>query len=384
MASPREKEIYLDHNATTPLDPRVAQAMAECWAAGAGNPHSKTHKAGWRAAEQLEQARRQVAALVGCGPECIIFTSGATEANNLVILGLAASCEASSGPGHIVSSSIEHPSVREPLAALAKRGWRVEEIPVGPEGFVAPNDVAAALCADTRLVTVMAANNETGTLQPVSEIAAICRGADVPYLSDCAQAAGKITLSPFEKGPTMISLSAHKFYGPMGIGALVLSPEIALQPVTFGGGQERGLRPGTIPLPLAVGFGLAAEIAAAERVEEAQRLAGLAMRLRDGLQEIYPEMVLNGDWHARLPGTLNVRFPSIEAEELLLALPNLQLSTGSACGSGRTEPSYVLRSLGLLAEEIAQSIRIGLGRTTTEEDIETALRDFATALEKLR
>jgi cysteine desulfurase len=170
----------------------------------------------------------------------------------------------------------------------------------------------------------------------------------------------------------------------MGIGALVLSPEIALQPVTFGGGQERGLRPGTIPLPLAVGFGLAAEIAAAERVEEAQRLAGLAMRLRDGLQEIYPEMVLNGDWHARLPGTLNVRFPSIEAEELLLALPNLQLSTGSACGSGRTEPSYVLRAHGLLAEEIAQSIRIGLGRTTTEEDIDTALRDFATALEKLR
>jgi cysteine desulfurase len=350
---------------------------------GAGNPHARENRTGWRAAEALDHARRSVAALIGARPECLVFTSGATEADNLAILGLAAAFGDRPGSHHALFSAIEHPAVRGPMDQLRRRGWEVEEIPVSPAGLVDPSEIARRIQPATRLVSVMAANNEIGTRQPLTEIGALCRSRGAVLHSDAAQAAGKVPLDVGETGCGLMSLSAHKLYGPAGIGALFIAPGVTLAPVLHGGAQERGLRPGTVPVMLAVGFATAAEIAQREMAEEAQRLEAYRGRLLQGLRRVCPSLVVNGTLEARLPGNLNLRFPGLPAEDLLAAAPDLMLSSGSACASGRQEPSSVLRALGLTAEEAAASIRISLGRFTTEAEIDVALERLTAAIASL-
>ncbi len=381
--SPPPEEIYLDNAATTPLDPRVKAAMDDYLKSGAGNPHARENRAGWRAAEALDRARRSVADLIKARPECLVFTSGATEADNVAILGLAAARRDRPGPHHALYSAIEHPAVRGPMNELRRRCWEVEEIPVSPAGLVDPAQIEDRIGPETRLVSVMAANNEIGTLQPLAEIGALCQSRGIAFHSDAAQAAGKVPLDVGEIGCGLMSLSAHKLYGPAGIGALFIAPDVALAPVLHGGAQERGLRPGTVPVMLAVGFATAAKVARREMSGEARRLEAFRDRLLQGLQRICPGLVVNGTLEARLPGNLNLRFPSLQAEALLAEVPELVLSTGSACASGEPGPSLVLRALGLTAEEAAGSIRISLGRFTTEAEIEVALERLTAAIARL-
>lgn len=381
-AEAHAREVYLDHNATTPIDPRVKAAIDACLDGGVGNPHSSSHKAGWRAREAVDRARRQVAALIGAKAEQIVFTSGSTEANNLAIWGAAAACERGhGGPGQLLYSAIEHPSVREPCIGLAGRGWEVEEVPVRPDGILEPEELARRMTSRTRIVAVMAANHEIGTRQPIETVASLCKARNVILHCDATQAVAKVPLHAEAVGQGLVSLSAHKFYGPMGIGALYIAPGVRLVPMLQGGAQERGLRPGTVPVGLAVGFGRAAEIAATDLTREADRLASWRDRLLSGLRAVRPDLVVNGALSQRLPGNLNCRFPGMDAERLLLAVPELQISTGAACASGRQEPSSVLRALGLTPAEIAASVRICLGRFTTEADLEFALERLSAALE---
>lgn len=338
---------------------------------GPGNPHSVSHALGWRAREAVDEARRQVASLIGARPEEIVFTSGATEANNLAIHGAVEGRQ-----GEVLCSAIEHPSVLEPARYLANRGFQCGSIPVSAEGLVDSAALAERLTGNTLLVAVMAANNEVGTLQPVAEIGRLCRARGILFHCDAAQAAGKIPLDVAEIGCDFMSLSAHKLYGPMGIGALYARPGAVLSPLMQGGAQERGLRPGTVPAPLAVGFGEAARLAAAEMEEEAARLCILRDRLLEKLKAALPGLQVNGSLEHRLAGNLNLWAEGADAEDWLLNCPGLALSTGSACASGRQAPSEVLQALGLSVEAAAGSIRIGLGRFTTEADIDQAAEEL--------
>lgn len=367
--------IFLDHNATTPLDPRVKEAMDSFLEGGPGNPHSVSHALGWRAREAVDEARRQVAGLIGARPEEIIFTSGATEANNLAVQGAVEGHQ-----GEVLCSAIEHPSVLEPVRHLASRGFRCGTIPVSAEGLVDPAALAERRTGDTLLVAVMAANNEIGTLQPVAEIGRLCRARGIQFHCDAAQAAGKTPLDVAGIGCDFMSLSAHKLYGPMGIGALYIRQGTQLSPLMQGGAQERALRPGTVPAPLAVGFGEAARLAAAEMEDEAARLRGLRDRLLEKLRAALPGLQVNGSLEHRLAGNLNLRIEGADAEDWLLNCPGLALSTGSACASGRQAPSETLQALGLSVEEAAASIRIGLGRFTTKEEIERAAEELCRGL----
>ena len=349
--------IYLDNHATTPLDPRVKAAMDDFLASGAGNPHSTSHAAGWRAREAVDQARREVASLAGAKPEAVVFTSGASEANNLAVLGLTLV----GAGGHLICSAIEHRSVMAACRFAASRGCDLDLLPVSEEGLVEPAALAARLRPETRLVSVMAANNEIGAIQPIEEVAALCRDAGVAFHCDAAQAAGKVPLGFCPDGPDLVSLTAHKIHGPMGIGALLVRPGLELQPLLHGGGQERGLRPGTVPAALAVGFGAAARIALEEREAEAERLGALRDSLLAGLREALPGLRVLGGLERRLPGNLSVAVPGLPAEDWMLACPDLALSSGAACASGRQETSPVLLALGLSAEKANEAIRIGLG-----------------------
>ncbi|MDX1401490.1 MAG: aminotransferase class V-fold PLP-dependent enzyme, partial [Kiloniellales bacterium] len=267
---------------------------------------------------------------------------------------------------------------------LKARGWEIEELPVNRDGVVAPEDLSARLDVHTKLVAVMAANNETGAIQPVAELAAICQDSGVIFLSDHAQAAGKITFPFRDRLPDLLTISAHKLYGPMGIGALVAAPGLPLRAIIYGGHQERGLRPGTVPLALAVGFGRAAVIASEELQEEAKRLRTLSEKFWKGMLEMCPETSLVSPNMARLPGTLNFRIPGVAAEDLLLAMPRLHLASGAACASGRQEPSHVLAAQGLSPQKGAEAIRLGLGRFTSEQEIEESLEIFRSALSNFR
>ncbi len=361
--------LYLDYQATTPLDPRVRAAMDAFLDGGPANPHSATHGYGWRAAAAVDEARRQVAALVGARPEDLIFTSGASEANNLAILGAVDPARG----GRIVCSAIEHPSVLMACRHLSDQGVALDLLPVDSGGLVDPAGLKALLRPETRLVSVMVANNEIGSLQPVAELAAVCRAAGVLFHCDAAQAAGKVPVDFTALGCDLMSLSAHKLYGPMGIGALAIRPGVQLRPLFFGGAQERGLRPGTLPAPLAVGFGEAAQIALEELADEPARLTVLRERLLAGLQAALPDLVLHGSLARRLPGNLNVALPGLAAEDWILACPGLALSSGAACASGKQEPSPVLSALGLDPAQAAGAVRIGLGRFTDDADVERAL-----------
>ncbi|MGH6945339.1 MAG: cysteine desulfurase family protein, partial [Geminicoccaceae bacterium] len=366
--------VYLDHQATTPLDPRVRAAML-AWLdpAGVGNPHSATHRAGWGAAEAIEEAREKVAALIGARPGEIVFTSGATEANNLALLG------ASRAGGAVVVSAIEHPSVLDCLPELERRGRRTLVLPVDREGLVRLDRVGPLAAGD--LVSVMAANNEIGTLQPIGEIAAACRERGAIFHCDAVQALTSQALDVHDLGIDLLSLSGHKLYGPMGIGTLYVREGLALAPQLFGGGQQDGRRPGTLPVALCVGLGEACRIAVLERAADAGRLLVLRERLFDRLKAEACDLRRNGSAEHGLPGCLNITLPGIDAADLLLDLPDLALSTGSACSSGiEGQPSHVLLAIGRSPEEAHASIRFGLGRGTTEDEVDHAAARLGAAL----
>ncbi|HKE11468.1 MAG TPA: aminotransferase class V-fold PLP-dependent enzyme [Myxococcota bacterium] len=378
--------VYLDHHATTPTDPRVVGAMLPYFAEDFGNAASHTHVFGWRAEAAVEAARETLARSIGArsGSE-ILFTSGATESNNLALKGLV---RAERGRrDEVITVATEHRAVLDACRALEDEGVSVRVLPVDADGRVDPDDVARAIGPRTAVVSVMAANNEIGTLQPVAEIGRICRERGVPFHSDAAQAVGKIALDVEDAQLDLLSFCAHKIYGPKGIGALYLRtrrPRLKIEPLFHGGGHERGLRSGTLPVPLVVGFAKAVELAAADREGEARRLAalrdGLWLRLRDALEGLHR----NGSAEHCLPGNLNVSFPGVDAAGLMVALPELALSSGSACTSATPEPSHVLAALGLRPELVTSALRFGLGRGTTEEEIAFAADRVIQEVQRLR
>lgn len=377
--------VYLDHHATTPPDARVLAVLERVQREHWGNPASAGHAYGWAAARVVEQAREQVAALLGAEPREIVFTSGATEADNLAILGAA---EALAPRGrHLVTTNLEHDAVAGPVAALVRRGWAATVVPAGPDGLVEAADVAAALRDDTVLVSVIAAQNEIGTVQPLAAIGEACRARGVLLHTDAAQAVGRIPLDVRTLPVDLLSCSAHKLYGPKGVGALWLrrrGPRAVVAPQVFGGGQERGLRPGTLPAPLLAGFGEACRLAALEMDEEARRVGELRDRLWRLLREALDGVTLNGAASPRLPGNLNVSFAGVPPGSLAAALTVLAVSSGSACSSADGGPSRVLAAIGVPPDLAGASLRLGLGRGTTAQDVEFAADRIAAAVRRLR
>jgi cysteine desulfurase len=366
------RPVYLDYQATTPTDPRVVEAMLPYFTVHFGNPHSKSHGFGREAEEAVETARRQVADLIGAEPREIVFTSGATESNNLAIKGAARFLR--SRKNRIVTCVTEHKCVLESCRRLEAEGFELVTVGVGSNGLVDLEALAAAIDERTAVVSIMAVNNEIGVIQPIAEIAALCHQRGALFHTDGAQAVGKIPLDVAAMGIDLMSISGHKIYGPKGIGALYVRrrPRVRLESQMDGGGQERGFRSGTLPTPLCVGLGAACALAASEMDQEAARLGELRDRLLRALMTAIPDMVLNGDMESRIPGNLNLAFPGIEAEMLLVRLKDIALSTGSACTSAAVEPSYVLRALSLDDALAGASLRIGLGRFTTGTEADYA------------
>lgn len=377
--------IYLDHHATTPVDPRVLQAMLPYFTEKFGNASSRSHRFGWEAEEAVERARKQVAALIHARPEEIIFTSGATESDNLAIKGVA---EASRIKGNrIITLPTEHKAVLDSCHRLEKAGFKAAYLPVDVDGLVGPDQVQATLTPETVLVSVMAAHNEIGVIQPIAEIGRICRERGVLFHTDAVQAIGKIPVDAKAMNVDLMSINAHKLYGPKGIGALYVreqKPPVALAPMIDGGGHERGLRSGTLNVPGIVGLGKACEIAMQEMSEESKRLRALRDRLKHGILSQLDEVTVNGSMEHRLPHSLNLSFAHVDSESLLMALDDIALSTGSACTSAQPEPSYVLKALGLPDELAYSSIRFGLGRFNTDEEIDYVIGRITEAITNLR
>lgn len=388
MSAGSPRLVYLDHHATTPVDPRVMEVMAPLFTEHFGNPASRTHAVGWRAEGVVEVAREQIAEALGAGdPRTIVFTSGATESNNLALLG-AVRASRRERP-HLITVATEHPAVLDPCRMLEAGGARLTVLPVDGEGLVDPAALADAITPDTVVVSVMAANSETGVLQPLKEIGALCAERGVLFHSDAAQAVGKIPLDVEETAIDLLSVSGHKLYGPQGIGVLFVrrrkgGKRVRIEPLQYGGGHEWGLRSGTLPMPLIAGLARAIVLAQSEREEEAARLLKLRELLLAGLRAEIPDLLVNGHLSRRLPANLNVALPSARAEMLLPALHDVAISSGSACSSARPEPSHVLRALGLSDERIACSVRIGLGRFTTEEEVLRAVSRIGEEAQKLR
>jgi cysteine desulfurase len=376
--------IYMDHHATTPLDPRALDAMLPFLREEFGNAASKSHAFGWRAEEAVEAARADVAQLVGAQAKDLVFTSGATESNNLALKGAAHFHHAKGR--HLVTTAIEHKSVLDPLKALQAQGFEVTVLPVDSAGLVDPDGVKRALRPDTVLVSVMAANNEVGTLQPIAEIGAITRAAGVLFHVDAVQAAGKVPFDVEAANVDLAALSAHKLYGPKGVGALYVrrKPRVRLTAQIDGGGHERGLRSGTLNVPGIVGFGAAARLAREALEVEGSRLRALRDRLWAGISSQVELATVNGSLERRLPGNLNVSFAYVEGEALMMAMKDVAVSSGSACTSASLEPSYVLRALGVPDDLAHASIRFGLGRFNTEEEVDHVVRLLAQKVAKLR
>ena len=366
-----DRPVYLDYQATTPVDPDVLAAMEPFWREAFGNPHSRTHEYGWEAENAVDLAREQVALALGARSDAVVFTSGATEANNLAILGAARARKGERR--HVITFASEHPCVLGAVEALGREGFRTTVLPVDAEGFPDLNRLEDAIGEDTALVSVMAANNEIGTIAPLEAIVPLCRRHGAWLHTDIAQAAGKIPFAFDELGVDMASVSGHKIYGPMGIGALLTAEGVRLDPIMKGGGQEGGLRPGTLAVPLCVGLGAALEKAASLMEEEAARTAALRDRLLTALSEIFPDLQLNGPRRNRLPGNLNFRLPGVNSDELLLALKDAAISTGSACSSADRKPSHVLAAIGLDGQAISESVRLSVGRFTTDEDMDRVI-----------
>ena len=383
-ANRRPPGVYLDNQATTPTDPRVVEAMLPFFTERFGNPHSTAHAFGWDAEEAVEQARGQLAALIGASPREVIFTSGATESNNLAIKG-AARFHRERRP-HVVTLASEHKCVLESARQLEREGHRVDILPIGADGLVDLDLLAETVSEETAVVSVMAVNNEIGVIQPVAEVAAICREKGAYFHCDAAQAVGKLPLDVAALGIDLLSISGHKLYGPKGIGALYVRrrPRVRLEPLIDGGGQERGLRSGTLPTPLCVGLGAAAAVAAAEMESESARISALKTRLLEGIRGRLSGVALNGHATLRIAGNLNLAFEGVDAEALMRAMPGLAVSSGSACTSTAVEPSYVLRALGLPEARARSSIRLAVGRFNTEAEIDAAVEELAVQVARLR
>jgi len=377
--------IYLDNNATTRTDPRVVEAMLPYFTERYGNAASLTHAFGRAADEAVDLAREQVAVLIGAHPRDIVFTSGATESDNLALKGVAAMYRPKGD--HLLTVATEHKAVLDPIRRLGREGFQVTILPVDARGHVSVDAMAQALTPRTILVSVMAANNEIGTLQPIREIGRLCKERGVLFHTDAAQAAGKVPLDVEDMGIDLLSLSAHKMYGPKGVGALYVrrrDPRVRLEPQMDGGGQERGLRSGTSNVPAIVGFGVACELCRQEMAAEANRLTDLRERLRRGIQEELSDVSANGHPTERLPGNLNLSFGGVKGEALLMALGDVAVSSGSACTTASLEPSYVLKALGLDDELAHGSIRFGLGRFNTAEEVDAVVRDVVRVVRYLR
>ncbi len=382
--SKADRPIYFDYQATTPCDPRVVDAMLPYFTERFGNPHSRNHSYGWEAEDAVEEARAQIAAIIGADAKEIVFTSGATESNNLAIKGVAQFNK--DRKNHIVTAMTEHKCVLDACRHLEQDGFKVTYLPVQEDGLIDLAVLEAAITEQTVLVSIMAANNEIGVVQPLAEIGALCRKKGVHFHTDAAQAVGKIPLDVNAMNIDLMSISGHKIYGPKGIGALYVRrrPRVRLEALIHGGGQERGMRSGTLPTPLCVGLGEACRIAKEEMGAEAERLKALRERLWTGLKARLPEIYLNGDLERRLPGNLNISFAFVEGEGLMMGVSGLAVSSGSACTSASLEPSYVLRALGVGAELAHTSLRLGLGRFTTEADVDYAIDHIADAVTRLR
>jgi cysteine desulfurase len=374
--------IYLDHHATTPVDPRVFEAMRPYFTELFGNASSRTHRSGWQAHDAVEKARKQVAVLMGADPREVIFTSGATEANHLAIAGVAAA--APQNRRHVVTIESEHKAVLAPVRQLVAQGWTVTELTVPATGIVDGATIASAITPTTALVSVMLAHNEIGVVQPLAEIARAAHAHGALVHTDAVQALGKLPMDVHQLGVDLASFSAHKLYGPKGVGALFVARgvEKRLRPVVTGGGQERGLRGGTLNVPGIVGFGAACAVAAREMAAERARLEALRDRLWTGLCERVGDISLNGATSPRLPGNLNVHVAGVDGDSLLLGLTEIAVSSGAACLSA--EPSHALRALGLSRDAALASLRFGLGRGTTAEEIDRAVGHVAEVVGQLR
>jgi len=380
-----QKPIYFDYLATTPVDPRVVEKMMHCLSmeGNFGNPASRSHLYGWKAEAAVENGRRQVADLINADPREIVWTSGATESDNLAIKGVAHFYQKKGK--HIITSKIEHKAVLDTCRHLEREGYEVTYLDPGSNGLITPEAVAAALREDTILVSIMHANNEIGTVNDIAGIGEVTRNAGVLFHVDAAQSAGKIEIDMQQLKVDLLSMSGHKMYGPKGIGVLFVrrKPRVRLEAQMHGGGHERGMRSGTLPTHQIVGMGEAAHIAKEGMADEAVRLSALRQRFWDGIKDI-EEVHINGDKDQHLPGAINVSIAFVEGESLIMSLKDLAVSSGSACTSASLEPSYVLRALGLNDELAHSSLRFSFGRFTTEEDVDVAVEQLRHATEKLR
>lgn len=374
--------VYLDYHATTPVDPRVLEAMLPYFTEVFGNPASASHQWGWKAQEAVEESRRRVAAIIGGTAREVIFTSGATESNNYAIKGVAAS--APPERRHVVCSAIEHKSVLEVCKGLEKSGWTCTVVPVQRDGRLDLEALAGVVTDQTALVSVMSANNEVGVLQPMAEIAAIAHAKGALVHTDAAQTVGKVPIDVQAAGIDLLSLTGHKMYGPKGCGALYVRRRTELAPLIVGGGQERGMRSGTLNVPGIVGLGYACLIDKREMAEESQRLASLRNRLLDGLRERVGGVSVSGSMEHRLPHNLHVGFEGVDGSSLMIGISDIAVSSGSACSSASATPSHVLLALFGPDRVPSATIRFGLGRFTTEADIDYAVEKFSAVVKRLR
>ncbi|BFZ12823.1 hypothetical protein BsWGS_15861 [Bradybaena similaris] len=378
------RPLYLDAQATTPLDPRVLDKMMPFLVSQYGNPHSRTHAYGWESEAAVEHARKQVAHLIGADPREIIFTSGATESNNLSIKGVARFYKGKKN--HVITTQTEHKCVLDSCRSLESEGFDVTYLPVQTNGIVDLKELEKSFRPETVLVSVMTVNNEIGVRQPVEEIGALCHSKKIFFHTDAAQAVGKIPLDVNAMNIDLMSISGHKIYGPKGVGALYVRrrPRVRIEALQSGGGQERGMRSGTVPTPLVVGMGSACELAEEEMAYDAKRIDALSKRLVDKIMEACPNVIRNGDPERTYPGCINLSFAYVEGESLLMALKDIALSSGSACTSASLEPSYVLRAIGADEDLAHSSIRFGIGRFTTEEEIDYTVDKCISHVKRLR
>ncbi len=377
--------IYMDNNSTTRCDPRVVEAMLPYFTEKFGNAASRSHAYGWEAEAAVEEAREQIAAVLNAGPKEVIFTSGATESNNLAIKGVAAMYKKKGN--HIVTQATEHKAVLDTCKRLERDGFQVTYLPVDKYGQVHAEQVREAITDKTILVSVMAANNEIGTVMPIQAIGKLCKEKGVLFHTDAVQAVGKVPLDVEAMGIDLLSLTAHKIYGPKGIGALYVrkkDPRVRLEPQIDGGGHERGMRSGTLPVPMIVGLGTACDLARREMPEESARTFRLREKLRTGIMGKLPESYLNGHPTERLPGNANISFAYVEGEGLMMGIKDVAVSSGSACTSASLEPSYVLRALGVGDELAHSSIRFGIGRFNTEAEVDAVVDLVTREVSRLR
>ncbi|XP_020279930.1 cysteine desulfurase, mitochondrial [Pseudomyrmex gracilis] len=378
------RALYLDAQATTPMDPRVLDKMMPYLTVYHGNPHSRTHMYGWETEEAVEQARQQIANLIGADKKEVIFTSGATECNNIAVKGVARFYK--SKKNHVVTTQTEHKCVLDSCRALEAEGFEVTYLPVKPNGIIDLSELEAAIRPSTSLVSIMMVNNEIGVKQPIAEIGAICRKKKVFFHTDAAQAIGKVPIDVNSMNIDLMSISGHKLYGPKGIGALYVRrrPRVRVEPLQSGGGQERGMRSGTVPAPLAVGLGAACELAQIEMDYDHRYITTLSNRLIEKIMSNLSQVVRNGDPVAWYPGCVNLSFACVEGESLLMALKSIALSSGSACTSASLEPSYVLRAINVSEDLAHSSIRFGIGRFTTLEEVDYTAENTIREVKRLR